>query len=320
MSQTIIQAILNRIDAARRILVASHTGPDGDALGSTLALTLALREMGKEVVAFNVDGVPSPFSFLPGAESLQNQLDTEASFDLGFLLDAGELRRAGIDLRTHCTELINVDHHPHSETFGVENYIDIEAASTAILIYRILKQKTHPISLDIAINIYTATLSDTGSFRYSNANQEAFAVAGEMVDLGINAWDVASRLYETQPVERLMLLGDALRTLSVSDCGRYASLVVTTEMYNHCNAGVKHTDGFVNYPRSIEGVEVSIFFRQTAPDSFKVGFRSKGNIDVGALSRELGGGGHHNAAGAQVAGNLDEVRATVFKRLGINPS
>ena len=320
MSQTIIQAILSRIDAARRILVVSHAGPDGDALGSTLGLTLALREMGKEVVAFNVDGVPSPFAFLPGAESLQNQLDMDASFDLGFLLDAGELRRAGIDLRAHCTKLINIDHHPHSETFGVENYIDTEAASTAVLIYRILKHKTHPISLNVAINIYTATLSDTGSFRYSNANQEAFTIAGEMVALGINAWEIASRLYETQPVERLMLLGDALRTLSVSDCGQYASLAVTTEMYNHCNAGVKHTDGFVNYPRSIEGVEVSIFFRQTDPDGFKVGFRSKGNIDVGALARGLGGGGHHNAAGAQVAGTIDGVRAIVFNRLGIKPS
>ncbi len=320
MSQTIIQAILNRIDAARRILVVSHASPDGDALGSTLALTLALREMGKEVVAFNVDGVTSPFSFLPGADTLQSQLDPDASFDLGFLLDAGELRRGGIDLRAHCSELINIDHHPHSETFGVENYLDIEAASTAILIYRLLQQKDHPISLDIAINIYTATLSDTGSFRYSNANPEAFAVAGAMVGIGIDAWDIASRLYETQPIERLMLLGESLRTLSISNCGEYASLAVTIEMYERCRADAKHTDGFVNYPRSIEGVEVSIFYRQTDPNGYKVGFRSKGNIDVGALARELGGGGHHNAAGAQVEGDFEQVQATVIAKLGIKLS
>lgn len=316
----IIQAILKRIDAAKRILVAAHASPDGDALGSTLALTLALREAGKEVVALNVDGVVSPFNFLPGAETVQTALDSDISFDLGFVLDAGELRRVGIDVRQYCTELINVDHHPHSELFGVENFIDIEAASTAVLIYRILKQMNHPISLDVAINIYTATLSDTGSFRYSNANREAFSVAGEMIDLGIDAWSVASRLYETQPQERLMLLGEALRTLSVSACGQYASLAVTTEMYDVCNAGADHTDGFVNYPRSIEGVEVSIFFRQTDPGSFKVGFRSKGNVDVGELAREMGGGGHHNAAGAQVVGTLEEVRASVFKRLGIQSS
>lgn len=320
MSQTTIQAILNKIDAAGRILVASHSSPDGDAFGSTLALTLALREMGKEVVAFNSDGVVSPFSFLPGADTLQDSLAEGDVFDLGFLLDAGELRRAGIDMRACCGELINVDHHPHSEQFGVENLVDIEAASTAVMIYRILQQKKHPISLDVAINIYTATLSDTGSFRYSNSNKEAFTVAGEMVSHGINAWDIASRLYETQPSERLMLLGEALQTLTVSACGQFAALAVTADMYERCRATSEHTDGFVNYPRSVEGVEVSIFFRQTDPDSFKVGFRSRGNIDVGALARELGGGGHHNASGAQVDGSLDEVRSKVFTRLGIKPS
>ncbi len=311
-----IQAILSRIEAAQRILVVAHSSPDGDALGSTLALTLALREMGKEVVAYNSDGVVSPFQFLPGADTLRNHLDSDERFDLGFLVDAGELKRAGIDLRVHCAELINIDHHPHSETFGVENFIDIEAASTAILIYRILKQKKHPISLDVAINIYTATLSDTGSFRYSNSNQEAFTVAGEMINLGINAWEIASRLYETQPIERLALLGEALRTLTVSNCGKFASITVTDAMYVKCHAGAEHTDGFVNYPRSVEGVEVAIFFRQTGSSGFKVGFRSKGNVDVGELSRAMGGGGHHNAAGAQVTGTLDEIRSMVFERLG----
>jgi phosphoesterase RecJ-like protein len=319
MSQATIQAILNRIETAKSILVAAHTSPDGDALGSTLALTMALREMGKEVVAFNVDGIFSPFEFLPGSETIKNSLDSDQTFDLGFLLDAGELKRAGIDLRLHCTDLINIDHHPHSETFGVENFVDTEAAATAILIYRLLKQQQHAISLDVAINIYTATLSDTGSFRYSNTNKEAFTVAGEMVSLGINAWDIASRLYETQPLDRLTLLGEALRTLKTSTCGQYASIAVTSDMYERCHAGAEHTDGFVNYPRSIEGVEVSIFFRQTDPDRFKVGFRSKGNIDVGALARELGGGGHHNAAGAQVDGTLEQVCATVYNRLGTKP-
>ena len=320
MGQTTIQAILNRINAANQILVVSHASPDGDALGSTLALTLALREMGKDVVALNVDGIESPFLFLPGADSLQNKLDPGVSFDLGILLDAGELRRAGFDMRAHCAELINIDHHPHSELFGVENLVDVDAASTAILVYRILQEAQHPISLDVAINIYTATLSDTGSFRYSNSNREAFTVAGEMADLGINAWDVASRLYETQPLERLKLLGESLQTLQVSACGQFASLAVTAEMYERCNAGAEHTDGFVNYPRSNEGVEVSIFYRQTDPDGFKVGFRSKGNVDVGALAREMGGGGHHNAAGAMVKGDLAMVQAQVVERLGIKLS
>ena len=159
------------------------------------------------------------------------------------------------------------------------------------------------------------SLSDTGSFRYSNADAEAFRVAGEMIALGVNPWDVAAGLYENQPELRMRLLALALQTLTISSCGRYGSVSVTTEMYNATGARAEHTDGFVNYPRSIHGVEVGLFFRQIGPDQFKVGFRSKGRIDVGAISREFGGGGHHNAAGAQLAGALDSVRSTVFQRV-----
>jgi len=317
MVENPVRTILNKIDAAQRILVTAHVGPDGDALGSTLALALALREMGKEVVAFNRDGIVAPFSFLPGANTLVATLDGQAPFDLGFVLDAGELKRVGVDIRPMCRDLVNIDHHPFSETFGSVNYLDEEAAATALLIRRILAEAGHPLSLPVATCIYVATLSDTGSFRYSNANPEAFAVASELIGVGIDAWDVSARLYETQPLQRLKLLGEALQTLTVSRCGRFAWLAVTADMFQRCHATAEHTDGFVNYPRSIEGVEVAIFYRQTDPGSFKVGFRSKGKVDVGALSRELGGGGHHNAAGAQVDGSLDEVCALVARRLGI---
>ncbi|HAD04832.1 MAG TPA: DHH family phosphoesterase, partial [Desulfuromonas sp.] len=151
--------------------------------------------------------------------------------------------------------------------------------------------------------------------RYSNADAEAFRVAGEMVALGINPWDVASNLYESQPEKRLRLLALALPTLTVSASGLYASIAVTSAMLQQTGATAEHTDGFVNYPRSIHGVEVGLFFRQVDATSFKVGFRSKGAVDVGALSREFGGGGHHNAAGAMVKGTLDEVRRTFFDRL-----
>jgi phosphoesterase RecJ-like protein len=318
MAESQIRKILNKIDAAQRILITAHVSPDGDALGSTLALTLALREMGKDAVAFNLDGVTPPYTFLPGSEQLISSLEGEAPFDLGFVLDAGELKRVGVDLAPHCHELINVDHHPFSEQFGVVNYLDESACATGVMVRRLLREQGHALSLPVAICIYVAILSDTGSFRYSNANPEAFTTAAEMVGLGIDAWDIASRLYETQPVQRLKLLGEALQTLTLSRCGRFATLAVTTEMLQRCGADAGHTDGFVNYPRSIEGVEVSIFFRQTEDDTFKVGFRSKGKVDVGALARELGGGGHHNAAGATVEGHLDQVRILVSQRLGID--
>ncbi|MDY0269828.1 DHH family phosphoesterase [Trichloromonas sp.] len=310
-----IRTILEKIEAGASFLVASHESPDGDAMGSTLALTHFLREWGKEVLPYNRDGIPRDYAFLPGSERVVSEIPPGASFDVGFILDAGELRRAGSGLKDVCRSLVNIDHHPFSENFGDVYYVDEEACATGVLIYRLVKASGRPISHNVALCVYTAILADTGSFRYSNANPEAFAAASELVALGINPWDVASALYESQDEKRLRLLAQALATLTVSSCGRYASVAVTQSMYEQARAGAEHTDGFVNYPRSVHGVEVAIFFRQISPTSFKVGFRSKGRIDVGALSREFGGGGHHNAAGAVVDGPLDEVRATVFSRL-----
>jgi phosphoesterase RecJ-like protein len=310
-----IQAILKKIEEGRRFLVASHESPDGDALASTLALTNALREMGKEVVAYNADGVPSSFDYLPGSATVVRSLDGLPPFDTGFVLDAGELRRAGSHLKDCCSALVNIDHHPHSEHFGEIHFVDVGASATGALIYRILKEGGFSISPAVALCIYTAILSDTGSFRYSNADPEAFRIAAEMVALGVDPWTVASGLYESQPEMRLRLLALTLATLTVSPCGRYASVTTTLAMMAETGAGPEHTDGFVNYPRSVRGVEVAVFFRQTAPSSCKVGMRSKGRIDVGALARNLGGGGHHNAAGGMVEGTLEEVRTRVFSLL-----
>lgn len=313
-NQSKIAKIAELIRTGSRFLVTAHEHPDGDALASTLALVNALRERGREVIAFNNDSVPADLEFLPGSETVVQSLP-DAEWDVGFVLDAGELRRVGTDIRGCCQKLVNIDHHPFSEEFGVVNLVDTEAAATGVLIYRVLQALGWPISQDVALCLYTAILSDTGSFRYSNANREAFSVAGEMVELGVDPWTVASGLYESQEEMRLRLLGRSLPTLAVSSCGRIAAMAVTEEMLSQTGATQEHTDRFINYPRSIRGVEVALFFRETGPSSYKVGFRSKGNVDVGALARELGGGGHHNAAGASVDGDLETIQHQVFTRL-----
>ncbi len=310
-----IDQLLQLIDRNQTFFVAAHEGPDGDAIGSTLALTNALREMGKDVVAYNRDRAPLEYEFLPGYETVVNEIDDSQVFDVGFVLDAGELERAGSWIRERCQKLVNIDHHPYSDNFGDIYFVDTDACATGILIYRLLQSAGHPISLDVATCLYTTILSDTGSFRYSNANPEAFQVAGEMVGFGVDPWSIASGLYESQEFVRLRLLALALPTLRVSDCGLYASIAVSLEMYEQAEANAEATDRFINYPRSIRGVEVAIFFRQINEHSFKVGFRSKGNIDVGALARAMNGGGHHNAAGATVDGTLESVQGWVFDRV-----
>lgn len=315
MNSKMIEQILQLIERSQTIFIAAHENPDGDAIGSTLALANVLREMGKDVVAYNNDQAPLEYAFLPGYDSVVNELDESQTFDAGFVLDAGELNRAGGWIRERCRSLVNIDHHPYSEDFGDIYYVDTDACATGVLIYRLLQAAGHQVSNDVATCIYTAILSDTGSFRYSNANPEAFQVAGEMVVAGVDPWSIASGLYESQEEGRLRLLALALPTLRVSTCGLYASIAVTLDMYEAASAIENYTDRFINYPRSIRGVEVAIFFRQLTNDSFKVGFRSMGKVDVGALARAMHGGGHHNAAGATVEGSLESVQEWVYDRV-----
>ncbi|MCF6179874.1 MAG: bifunctional oligoribonuclease/PAP phosphatase NrnA [Geopsychrobacter sp.] len=294
-----LSKIVQQIDKGQRFLVCAHASPDGDAIGSTLGLMLGLEKMGKEVVAYNADGVPDTFRFLPGAERLVSNLDGQSDFDCVFVLDAGSLKRTGDLVAERGPLLVNIDHHPGSN-FGDLCLLDTDAAATAVLIVRVLKACGLTLDATIALPLYTGLLSDTGSFRYANSNPEAFAVGGELVGLGIDPWGVASALYESQPAARMMLLSLVLSTLHISQNTKYASVAMSLEMLERVGARAEHTDGFVNYPRAVAGVEIAVFFRQLDLENVKVSFRSRGNIDVGQLANRLGGGGHKNAAGAEI--------------------
>ncbi len=310
----VMTEIVRQIKAGQRFLVCAHASPDGDAIGATLGLMLGLEKLGKQVVAYNADGVPDTFRFLPGADRVLTDLEDQPDFDAVFVLDAGDLSRTGDPVAERAPVLINIDHHPGSD-FGDICYLDTEAAATAVLIYRLLKACDLTLDLDIALPLYTGLLSDTGSFRYANSNPEAFAVGGQLVELGIDPWQVASALYESQPPERMRLLSQVLATLYIAPDGKHASVSMSLEMLEETGALPEHTDGFVNYPRAVSGVEVAVFFRQVETEKVKIGFRSRGNIDVGGLAKKLGGGGHKNAAGAHIDGTLDAVVTEVHSLL-----
>lgn len=311
MTET-IQSIVKEIRNAGSFLLTSHESPDGDAVGSTLALASFLRRIGKDVCVHFRDPVPELYSFLPGADTV---LDTipDRDFDVSFVLDIGELRRAGEEFCgfSRFSKRINLDHHLGCEPFGDHNLIDPAAAATGVLVYRIATAYGFDFDYETALCLYVAVITDTGSFRYSNANKEAFSVAGEMIERGVNAWDVAEQLYENQPRKRLELLARSLPTLELFAGGQAASVTVTLDMYAATGADAELTDGFVNYPRSIHGVEVAVFFRQLETMKWKIGFRSKGKVNVAAFSKALGGGGHHNAAGCTLDGSYDEIHAQV---------
>jgi phosphoesterase RecJ-like protein len=308
-----IQAIADEIRRSSSFLVTSHEGPDGDAVGASLALASFLRGIGKEVCVHLQDPVPELYAFLPGSADVCPHIPDRA-FDMAFVLDIGELRRAGEEFCAfrRIGTIVNLDHHLGCEPFGRINLIDSAASATGVLVYRIARAFGCAFDYDTALCLYVAIMTDTGSFRYSNANREAFCIAGEMVEAGVNAWDVAERLYENQPRKRLELLACCLPTLEVIRGGEAASVTVTLEMYEKTGADAELTDGFVNYPRSIRGVEVAILFRQTDERRYKVGFRSKGKVNVAVFAAGLGGGGHHNAAGCMLEGTLEEVKARVY--------
>jgi len=311
-----IRKIVNEIRNNTSFLITTHENPDGDAVGSSLALACYIQGLGKDVTVYFCDPLPANYAFLPLADSVVHAIP-ERDFDVCFVLDAGEMKRAG---DAFCAfrrigKKINIDHHPYSEQFGDINLVDPKASATGALVYRIIKAANDTITYGTGICIYTAIVTDTGSFRYSNADSEAFRISGELVELGINPWHVAEKLYESQPRERLQLLALVLATLTISERGDFASVTVTLDMYRKSGASPDLTDGFVNYPRSIRGVEVAILFREVKAEVYKVGFRSKGKVNVSELAKALGGGGHHNAAGCMVYGRIDEVRKTVFSYL-----
>ncbi len=312
MTET-IRNIAEEIRNHHSFLLTTHEGPDGDAVGSSLALASLLRKLGKDVTVHYRDPVPDLYRFLPGADTVQAHIP-DRTFDVSFVLDIGELRRAGDEFCSFPGKglIINLDHHLACENFGTHNLIDHTAAATGVLVYRVARELGYRFDLETALCLYVSIITDTGSFRYSNANREAFCIAGEMIDCGINAWDVAEQLYENQPRKRLELLARCLPTLEIIKGGLAASVTVTLDMYADTGADAELTDGFVNYPRSIRGVEVAIFFRQLEERRFKIGFRSKGKVNVAVFSAAMGGGGHHNAAGCTIEGTLEEVKARVY--------
>jgi len=299
-----------------RFLIACHENPEGDAIGSELALALALRKMGKTATVLNADPVPANLLFLPGAGTVVFAEDG-SKYEVAVVVDCGSPERTGRvgrELRK-CPLLVNIDHHRTNGDLGELALVDPDAAATGLLVYRVLSAMGYEIGLDVATNIYVAVLTDTGSFHYGSSSPEAFEVAGEMVRRGVDPWAVAEQVYETQSALRLRLLGRVLDSLEVFADGRVAFITTMREDLREFGAGKDALEGFINYPRSIVGVEVAVSLREEEGGVFRVSFRSKGRVDVSAVAARFGGGGHRNAAGCSVPGPLVDVRKRVLEAL-----
>lgn len=312
-----LRKIAEEVRTSRRFLISAHENPEGDAIGSVLALQLALNGMGKEAKVLNQDPTPEALRFLPGAKEIIHRAPEGEGFDAAFALDCGDKPRLGVEFTRvqGVGKIINIDHHVSNSHFGDINWVDPKASSTAEMIFELLRVIPVVMNRAIAENIYTGILTDTGSFHYSNTSPRAFAVARKCLLAGVDPWKVAEKIYETQPLARLRLLPLVLETLEAADSGRISFVVVTQRMMKQTGASPALTEDFINFPRSLKGAEVALLFREIEPEKYRVSLRSRGNVDVARVAKEFQGGGHPSAAGCTVEGNLDKVRALVLKRV-----
>ncbi len=312
-----IPQIAEIIKKGRTFLVTSHMRLDGDAVGSELALYEALRGLGKGVVVYNQDRTPQMYSFLPDAEVIVNRLGSVDGFDAVFVLDCSEIERTGDEAPriAGIRQIINIDHHISNDRYGNLTLTDPDASSTGEMIFRLVDGMGLEITREMATNLYTAILTDTGAFRYSNTGPQTFAVAGRLLEKGADPACIAQMVYETFPAVKIRLLSRALSTLEFDWQGRIAAITVSKRMLDEAGAQWEHTEGFVEFPRSIEGVQVAVFFSEIAEDFFKVSLRSKGRFNVEEVARQFGGGGHINAAACRIQGDSDTVKHKLFESI-----
>jgi len=299
--------------------ILSHVRPDGDALGSQLALALSLQQLGKNVRAWNEEGMLEKYSFLPRAELLTKPPATADDVDVAIALDTAIQNRLGTALAAIASAKIwiNIDHHRSNPGYGDLVIIDPSAPATGEIIFRLIKSQGLPFNHDIAENLYAAISTDTGSFQYPKTTALTFEIAAELVRAGgLDVAQISQQLYESYPRRRLELLRELLRTMRFSECGRVASFSLNLKTAAALAALPEDNEGLIDHLRAIRGVIVAVFFEELADGKVRVSMRSKDEaVDVCAICQKFGGGGHTLAAGARVRGSLAEVEEKVLEEI-----
>src|SRR6516164_8762385 len=310
--------IARAIRTANRFAILSHVRPDGDAIGSQIALAHSVLQLGKTVVAWNEHGLPESFRFLKESNLITKPPLEAEKFDVVIALDTASRQRLGSTLEAiNCAgKWINIDHHISNPGYGDLVYIDPVAPATGEIIYELLRAENLPLTGAAADALYVAISTDTGSFRYPNTTARTFEVAAELILSGVNAGAISNKLYESYPKRRVQLLGEILPKAAFDLDDKVASLTLTNEVKERLHIQHDEIDGLIDYVRSVNTVVVALFFEELAEARVRLSARSKSEkIDVNRICSEFGGGGHPRAAGARIRGKLEEVRTVVLKRV-----
>jgi len=302
MKRSDLAAAAAVIRSGRSFVLAGHTNPDGDCLGSIAGMSVVLSGMGKRVSAVVPEGVPELYKFLPGAERMIAQPPHDERFDVGIAFDSDRQDRLGpaAQIFDRCDQVVVLDHHVGCEWNKGILLVDSTKASCGEIVYCLIRELGAPVTREVAESLLTAIVTDTGSFRYSNVKAETLRIAADLVEAGGVPGTIVERVYESRSLASAKALGKALTNLQITDVGRISYTFLTRQDIEEAGAADADTEGIVNVVRSIRGARVGIFFREVSTESTRVSLRSTGGEDVSAIAKEFGGGGHKAAAGCTV--------------------
>ncbi len=302
------------IQQGRRFAVATHVRPDGDAVGSLLAMATMLRLLGKTVDTYCQDPPPSGHDFLAGIDQIHHMWNAVADYDTAILVDCGEFNRVGTvlaDPLSRIPVLVNIDHHVTQDPFGNVAWVDPKASSTCELLYDLAVFLGVPITPELASQLYTGILTDTGSFRFSNTTRRVLEIATDLVGHGARPAFIAAQIYDSGSPQRLRLLAQVLLTVSFEADNRLATAELTQAMFRETGSNRSDAESFINHLRSVRSVLMAALFREEEDGTVHVSLRSKDPVDVAAFARRYGGGGHRHASAFRTQGTLSQVRASV---------
>jgi phosphoesterase RecJ-like protein len=303
--------LLNVIRNGQRFVVASHQRPDGDAIGSAMAMALALRAIGKSATVVT-DAIPPVFlQPFPEVTSIQIGQEIHDTFDAALIMECSELSRTGVK-GLERSPVMNIDHHPGNTLYGSVNWIDESAAACGEMAFTLIEALGVPLTPAMATHVYLAVLTDTGSFHFSHLSPRTYEIARRCVEAGADPQWIARTHYDSNSLSRVRIFGAVMNDMVIVDEGRVAMLAITRKTMADLNGTNDDLEGLINFPLTVKDIEAVAFFKEIGDREWRVSLRSKGTVDIGAIARTFKGGGHTNAAGCSTAGDLE----TVHKQFG----
>jgi phosphoesterase RecJ-like protein len=304
---TTVARVADEIRKRQRFVITSHVRPDGDAIGSSLAMAFALRELGKDVRVVFRDTPPGPLQVFPGVTAIEVTERVDDPGDAVIVMESGDLKRTGVEGLDRGF-VINIDHHLGNTMYGSVNWFDLSAAACGEMVFELVRELRVPLTFEIATHVYIAILTDTGSFHYSSISPRTFDICRQCMEAGVEPPAVARSIFDSNNLGRLKLFGAVLSRMEVDSTGRLATVYVDQKLAQDCGGTYEDTEGLINLPLTVKEIQAVVFFKENGPDDWRISMRSKGEVDINAVAKQFGGGGHKNASGCSATGSIAQLK------------